>query len=360
MTFSFVPLIPIAAVVVYPLYLLLLPFVHQRSLWSIPGPSSVSFFSGVLSLWFGNGAIAFQEKTMERYGRIIRLTGHFGNQMICIADTKAIYEILIKNQDIFEETEAIRESVFLVTDPVLLTQCARRNLRLIFGGIGLISALGDTHRKQRKLMNPAFSINHMRRMIPVFRQLTQRVSQVIQLQTLMRADIGKEGKEVDVTEYMGRLALDLISQAGFGHSFYAIEGNDHGYSLALKRLTPYPRCSPAAARVLTYRNLLPLVTSIIPVPGRVLRSIAERLPWPALHEIMKISDTMKATSREIWEEKKRLYALGDKSIVNEYGEGKDIMSILPSTTSGKVRMSDLRWSRQILCQVRVSHSGESD
>ncbi len=36
--------------------------------------------------------------------------------------------------------------------------------------------IGDEHRRQRKLLNPAFNINHMREMIPVFYEVTHRVS----------------------------------------------------------------------------------------------------------------------------------------------------------------------------------------
>lgn len=34
---------------------------------------------------------------------------------------------------------------------------------------------GEDHRKQRKLLNPVFSINHMRRMIPMFDNVSRKV-----------------------------------------------------------------------------------------------------------------------------------------------------------------------------------------
>ena len=34
---------------------------------------------------------------------------------------------------------------------------------------------GDHHRKQRKMLNPVFSINHMRRMIPIFNDVSRKV-----------------------------------------------------------------------------------------------------------------------------------------------------------------------------------------
>ena len=42
--------------------------------------------------------------------------------------------------------------------------------------LGLINvALGDQHRKQRKVLNPVFSIAHMRRMIPIFTRIGHKV-----------------------------------------------------------------------------------------------------------------------------------------------------------------------------------------
>ena len=34
---------------------------------------------------------------------------------------------------------------------------------------------GETHRKQRKMLNPVFSVNHMRHMLPLFYEVTDRV-----------------------------------------------------------------------------------------------------------------------------------------------------------------------------------------
>ena len=35
---------------------------------------------------------------------------------------------------------------------------------------------GDDHRRQRKMLNPAFNINHMREMTPIFYEVTHKVS----------------------------------------------------------------------------------------------------------------------------------------------------------------------------------------
>ncbi|KAI0029932.1 cytochrome P450 [Vararia minispora EC-137] len=273
-----------------------------------------------MSLWFGHDAIPWQTKVIDEFGSIIRLTGFLGEHFISIADPKALYEILIKDQDTFEEHEGVREYA-----------------RLVSGGVGLPSAMGDVHFKQRKLMNPAFSVTHMRRMLPLFQSLTAQMIERI------HEEIKGQAQETDMSNYIGRLALELIAQAGFGHSFGALDGrSDDDYSVTLRNF------APATGQIEMWFPLIPLLTRYI--PGYVLRFIGDRLPWPALHEVMRISDKLQATSLEVWEEKKRLHMLGDKSVVNEQGEGKDIMSILlraNAAASVNERLSDSELLAQI-------------
>lgn len=46
--------------------------------------------------------------------------------------------------------------------------------RLLFGA-GLATVSGDAHRKQRKLLNPAFSPTHLRKLTPVFLHVGEMV-----------------------------------------------------------------------------------------------------------------------------------------------------------------------------------------
>ena len=58
------------------------------------------------------------------------------------------------------------------------------------------------HHKHRKLMNPAFSVAHMRRLIPLFDSVAR------QARKIMTADIERTGQdETDALDYMSRLAL---------------------------------------------------------------------------------------------------------------------------------------------------------
>jgi hypothetical protein len=43
-------------------------------------------------------------------------------------------------------------------------------------GEGLIAAVGDQHKKQRKMLNPVFSTMHLRGMTPTFFTIAKQVS----------------------------------------------------------------------------------------------------------------------------------------------------------------------------------------
>ena len=100
----------------------------------------------------------------------------------------------------------------------------------------MITLIGDHHRKQRKLLNPVFSIAHMRRMIPLFNEVGLRVSRLShplvrtnnplahpcsQLQKAIELRVAGKGDpiELDMATWMGRTALELIGRAGLGYSF---------------------------------------------------------------------------------------------------------------------------------------------
>ena len=82
------------------------------------------------------------------------------------------------------------------------------SIHMYLMGPGLLSSNGATHRRQRKLLNPAFSHAHMRRIAP----LMQGIS--IQLRDLIVNEIASSSsektREVDLGEWLGRAALCVL------------------------------------------------------------------------------------------------------------------------------------------------------
>jgi len=77
-------------------------------------------------------------------------------------------------------------------------------------GMGLFGTLGEHHKKQRKMLNPVFSTNHLRDMLPIFYEISYKLRNAI-------ASRVKDGpQEIDILHWTTRTALELIGQSGLG------------------------------------------------------------------------------------------------------------------------------------------------
>ncbi|KNZ81202.1 Cytochrome P450 4F12 [Termitomyces sp. J132] len=121
----------------------------KTDLDNIPGPKSESLVKGnfgqlfSVSAWNFNAKIAAQCNVFFPYNTHSNLNE---SQHLYLFDPKAMHHIIVKDQTLYEETEA-----FFAANNLLF-------------GCGLTSTQGDHHKKQRKLLNPVFSTVHMRHM----------------------------------------------------------------------------------------------------------------------------------------------------------------------------------------------------
>ncbi|VDB88479.1 unnamed protein product [Peniophora sp. CBMAI 1063] len=270
---------------------------RQWSLRKIPGLSNTSIISGNFTQVFRTDAIPYQDRLFEEYGSLFRINGYLGSQVLMTSDLDALHHIIVKHVDVFDSVD-----YFL------------KMMEIAFGR-GLLAAPieNDVHRRHRKLMNPAFSLLHVKRLLPLFNAVSR------QMREIMAVDIRRTGRpETDVLDYMGRAALELIAQGGFGHSFGALDGKEDILGSALKRF------SPASSKLFKFRPMLPMLTRTF--PRWFLRRVGELLPLPALHELFDLTDTLDKMSSEVWAEKKRAHAEG--KITNSVSQGRDILSRL--------------------------------
>jgi cytochrome P450 len=83
-----------------------------------------------------------QLKWARKYGNIVKYNGLFNKPTLFVADSKIIQEItLSKTYDFVKPYN--RSAIELV-------------------GNGLVFAEGDDHKRQRKMMNPAFAYNNIK------------------------------------------------------------------------------------------------------------------------------------------------------------------------------------------------------
>ncbi|KAH9852304.1 cytochrome P450 [Lenzites betulinus] len=275
-------------------------FFMKGDLDNLPGPESPSFIYGNLRQIYARQSFEYHRSLGDKYGPVVRVHDRFGGDMLYTFDPKAMHHIVIKDQDVFRES----------------TWFSRLTYYLL--GMGLLATNGDHHRKQRKTLNPAFSINHMREMTPIFNGVVDKLRSAIAARV---RDDSSETVEVDVVGWMGRTALELVGQAGLGYSFDPLTADaTDEYGQALKDMMP------TLAKLRGLQQYIPVFERIVPRPWR--RSIAEMIPSPALRRLLDISDIIHSRSSEIFAAKKKALLSGDDALKHQVGEGKDLMSIL--------------------------------
>ncbi|KAI5892471.1 cytochrome P450 [Schizophyllum commune H4-8] len=274
-------------------------FVVRTPLDNIPGPAPASLMTGNFKQLFSVDGWAFHERLASQYGPSVRLTGAMGERILYVADPKALYHIVVKDQDIFEE-----HPQFIAANSV-------------FFGPGLLTTTGDHHRKQRKLMNPVFSTTHMRNMIPLFYEVIDA------LRTTLERKIETSPTEVDMLHWMGRTALELISRSGLGYSFDSLapDAVPHPYAASVKEFIPT-----------MFRLFLPRVYILPHVynlgPAWFRRAVVNLIPSPTMHALRDMTDVMWNTCNDIYSQKVAALQAGDAEAAKQVGGGKDILSLL--------------------------------
>ncbi|KAJ3475171.1 hypothetical protein NLI96_g12013 [Meripilus lineatus] len=265
---------------------------------NIPGPPSNSFWTGNLrQILHRHQGWGFNNKLAEEYGSVVRFHGLLNTPILYAFDPKALHSILLKDQNLWEEP------------PWLIAT------NLLLFGPGLLGTLGNWHRRQRKMLNPVFSINHMRFMTPIFYRITHSLRDAIYNQ------IEDGPRDVDLLDWMTRTALELVGQGGLGYSFDPlVDESPNEFRAAIKSLVP------ALFALAPFRTTLHYLKAMGPASFR--RRVVDILPIPSLKRLKTIAEVLESQSREIFHAKKAALAQGEDAVVRQVGEGKDIMSIL--------------------------------
>ncbi|CAI2200105.1 14136_t:CDS:2, partial [Funneliformis geosporum] len=87
---------------------------------------------------------------VKKYGKLVKYYGLLNTPTIIVTDAKIIQDILLNNGYDFYKPKIVRGDV----DSII--------------GVGLAFVNGNAHKRQRKLMNPAFTHLKIRNMVPTF------------------------------------------------------------------------------------------------------------------------------------------------------------------------------------------------
>ncbi|KAF8148864.1 cytochrome P450 [Crassisporium funariophilum] len=209
------PIIPrLYSDVVFPLILLWATIFGLGKLWKkiygdkttpLKGPPNTSLLFGLYRhLNEADDPGAIYEAWAAQYGPAFRVPGGFGSSRIVICDPKANAHFYSKE-----------------TFGYIQTKLSRVFIENLFGR-GLLWAEGESHRRQRKALSPAFSNAAIRKLTPVFYDAAYKMKAIWDT-TL---DAGSGEAFIDVQIWMNHISLDSVGIAGFGHDFHALEGKD--------------------------------------------------------------------------------------------------------------------------------------
>jgi cytochrome P450 len=100
-------------------------------------------------------------------------------------------------------------SYFTNSKKYIKTEITKTVFRRIIGN-GALASDGNEHKRQRKLLTPAFATEHIKNLVPAF------WSKTIELKNVLEDEIDKidYDKGYDILKTLTRATLDIIALAG--------------------------------------------------------------------------------------------------------------------------------------------------
>ncbi|KAL7282853.1 hypothetical protein ACG7TL_002266 [Trametes sanguinea] len=284
---------------VYVLWRVLRNYILKSPLDNVPCPPRTSFLLGNIPDIAQRNSWKRWRQFVDTYGPVFRINSVLGMHFLHIFDPRAMHSVLIKDAELYPKTLSPTTDIRMLLGP------------------GLLTTDGAQNRKQRKLLNPVFSVAHLRNMTHIFYSIAHKRK----LCDALEARVGDVGREIDVNGWMARTTLEMLGQAGLGYSFDNFDDDTaDAYGEALKTFFPQ------MTKVIPLTMFVGMLSYVF--PEWVLRKLLWAIPHRDVRHMMEISDLMARRSLEIINEKRAALQKGDDALVHHVGEGKDIMSLL--------------------------------
>ncbi|KAI9323421.1 cytochrome P450 [Dichotomocladium elegans] len=259
---------------------------YFHPLAKLPGPS-VSWipFLGNFPEQIREETPHFTKRLAKQYGPIFVTHGLFNRPELHVADPVLFKEVLTTHQ--YDFPKAPEGARFL--SQVL--------------GDSLLVAEGDEHKRQRKLLNPAFSIQSTKNLTPfVYGPMLELFKH---WDAILRGS--KTPVSVEVSRWMSHVTLDVIGLAAFGENFNTVKHD--GDSEKVNKLSEAFRIifDPTTPTLLIILRFVLPFTKYIPIKRnrdflqgvRWLRQESEALVHRGIARARSGSSTSKANSRSL-------------------------------------------------------------
>lgn len=257
----------------------------------MPGPISRNILLGNMKEMMLTDPNITHNQFVEEHGITFKFRAAFGEEWLFTADVKAISHILKRDAGKWQKP----------------TTFSRNLIDLL--GPGLVLVDSDAHRKQRKILNPAFSPHEISKFTEVFLDTS------IKLRDMWSNQIQQnngEAKRIDILSGLSRATLDIIGETGFGYKFD---------SLSDEKTNELHEAFKTMFKTGAKPGIIRLIKSVIPFGARFLPS-----DLGAEKETERAKDTLNRIGKQLLKERESSF--DPRVSEQEKYEVKDILSLL--------------------------------
>ncbi|KAJ4336831.1 hypothetical protein N0V95_008497 [Ascochyta clinopodiicola] len=247
----------------------------------------------------------------------------FNSSRIFVTNPKALGEVLVQRNYEFVKPARIRKGLG----------------RLL--GVGILLAEGDEHKRQRKLLMPAFAFRHVKDLYPIFWGKSQEMTDRI----IKTTEAATDGSVViEIREWASRATLDIIGSAGMGKDFDSLRDPESELFTTYQRIFANNRGA----------QVVQIIMGMLP------HWLAVNLPLKRNDEIGNAVGTIKKVSRDLIAAKRAEIENGEKlshdilSVAMESGGFSDedlVNQLMTFLAAGhETTASAMSWAVYCLCK----------
>ncbi|KIK62944.1 hypothetical protein GYMLUDRAFT_259715 [Collybiopsis luxurians FD-317 M1] len=277
---------------VYILYCGLFYRYKRRSLKYLRGPPRTSFLLGTeYDLLLQTDAFHLESKWFKEYGTVFRANTYFSEDMLMISDPRALQYVLHTSGYRFPKARDVKQATRFLS------------------GCGIANVDGEVHNRQRKALNPAFSVKQLRQFLELFQRSTS--SLVAKWKQELHASL--EGSSIiNVSTWLPKATLDVMGESAFDYKFGALDGEETELGTAFDNIFVGSRLYPPKVELLyrSFRRDLPALVS----------NILLRFPTKQERKFLAFLNASKKVGKPMFEKRSKEKAIEQDS--------KDILSIL--------------------------------
>ncbi|TFK50064.1 cytochrome P450 [Heliocybe sulcata] len=288
------------------------------SLRDIQGPKSYSFLLGNLGEMYLGPAAEADFKWHQTFGSVVRYKGILNDDYLMISDPKALQHILHTSAYHFVKDSG-----------------GKRALTHLLAGRSLNSVDGEEHRRQRKVMLPAFGGPESRALFPVFTKISQEL--VARWKDTISQEASADSGSVifNIPKWLSRATLDAIGEAAFDYQFGALDNAETELGKAYEHVNGAFFGIPTPSRV--------FVDSLIDyLPSWLVLKLVTSIPNE--RPMRYTADTSARVAKDLLREKRGAVDLGKSS--------RDVMSQLVkanASTNPKAQLSE----EELYAEMRI-------